>query len=94
MGIVYSTEVTVQVPDPIVVRYSLAAKKEERNQIWDFSQNRLFFAPIFMFGTGFGQFDFFRDFSNVRDFSTIFEIRREFSTFSRFSTPRGQNRSD
>ena len=36
MGIVYSTEVTVQVPDPIVVRYSLAAKKEERNQIRDF----------------------------------------------------------
>ena len=36
MGIVYGTEVTAQVPDPIVVRYSLAAKKEERNQIWDF----------------------------------------------------------
>ena len=36
MGIVYSTEVTVQVPDLIVVRYGLAAKKEEKNQIWDF----------------------------------------------------------
>ena len=36
MGIVYSTEVTVQVTHPIVVIYSLAAKKQERNQMWDF----------------------------------------------------------
>lgn len=36
MGIVYSTEVTVQEPHPIVVRYSLAAKKQERNQMCDF----------------------------------------------------------
>ena len=36
MGIVYSTEVTVQVQDPIVARYGLAAKKEEKNQLSDF----------------------------------------------------------
>ena len=61
MGIVYSTEVTVQVPDPIVVRYSLVAKKEDRNQKSDF------FCKTDFFCTNLHVWYFFRN-------STFFEI--------------------
>ena len=70
MGIVYSTEVTVQVPHPIVVRYSLAAKKQERNQMWDF------FGKPANFGTNLHVWYWFL---TIRLFSNFFK-------FSRFST--------
>ena len=81
MGIVYSTKVTVQVPDPIVVRYSLAAKKEERNQIWDFFVK----PPIFC--TNLHVWYWFwetRLFSGFFDFTRFFNYFRNFSSFSHF----------
>ena len=90
MGIVYSTEVTVQVPDPIVVRYSLAAKKQERNQMWDFCNYAQFWHQLSCLVLVFRNSTFFR-FINLSIFFNFYERIRTSDVFDNIQRNMGIN---
>ena len=95
MDIVYSTEVTVQVPDPIAVRYSLAAKKEERNQIWySFCKTAYFWHQSSCFVLILADFTFFEIFQLFQSFQLNSRFFVNFKLFRDFSTPSRQIRPD